>query len=149
MSRPSCYHCPFATSHRIADITLGDLWGVHLYCPELYGHNAGSSLIVANTDKGKKVLNKAKENMYGHDLPFTDVLKYQSPMRKCISENIKRNEFIRDLSNDELTYNDIIKKWYQKPNIKLLWSKYIWGNRQKIFFWNLRNNRRNKHERND
>lgn len=27
MSRPSCYECPFATTERVADISLGDLWG--------------------------------------------------------------------------------------------------------------------------
>lgn len=42
MSRPSCYKCKFTTTDRIADITLGDLWGVHIYCPELYGNNRRS-----------------------------------------------------------------------------------------------------------
>ena len=42
MSRPSCYKCPFATMERVADISLGDLWGVHLYCPELWGKTAGA-----------------------------------------------------------------------------------------------------------
>ena len=51
MSRPSCYSCPFTNTARVADISLGDLWGVHLYCPELYGKNMGSSLVVFNTDK--------------------------------------------------------------------------------------------------
>lgn len=41
MSRPSCYQCPYTTKGRVADISLGDLWGVHLYCPELYGKNGG------------------------------------------------------------------------------------------------------------
>ena len=34
MSRPSCYECLFTTTERTADISLGDLWGVHIYCPE-------------------------------------------------------------------------------------------------------------------
>lgn len=40
MSRPCCYECPFTTTERVADITLGDLWGVHIYCPELYGESS-------------------------------------------------------------------------------------------------------------
>lgn len=32
-----------------------------------------------------------------------------------------------------------ICKWYKKPSVKLLWQKYVWGNRQKIFLWNLKN----------
>ena len=137
MSRPSCYKCPFASSGRVADISLGDLWGVHLYCPELYGKNGGSSLVVCNTEKGKDVFRVAKEKMYGHELVFEEALKYQSPMRKTISENPDRGRFMTDLAS-EMDYKAINKKWAKKPTLKLLWSKYVFGNRQKIFLWNLK-----------
>lgn len=140
MSRPSCYQCPFATQERTADITLGDLWGVHLYCPELYNHNRGASLIVCNTSRGKDVLTKAKRNMSGHELNMEDALKYQSPMRKNIEENVQRKEFMEDLQNERMDYPLICKKWADKPTFKLLFSKYLYGNRQKVFFWNLLHN---------
>lgn len=138
MSRPSCYSCPFANTARVADISLGDLWGVHLYCPELYGKNLGSSLVVCNTEKGKKVFKKAQKLMYGHELDFNVALKYQSPMRKTISTNPNRGNFMRDLTDLNFSYEDINKKWAKKPSIKLLYQKYIWGNRQKIVVWNLK-----------
>lgn len=137
MSRPSCYECPYAVSDRIADITLGDLWGVHLYCPELYGKNGGASLVVCNTEKGKKYLYKSKEQMYGHELVFEDALKYQSPMREHIAMNPQRKAFMEDLRNKEMDYNTLNRKWAKRPTIKLLWQKYIWGNRQRIWLWNL------------
>ena len=139
MSRPSCYECAYATIDRVADITLGDLWGVHLYCPELYGNNSGSSLVVANSEKGKKVLEQAKKYMYGHNLDFETAIKYQKPFRECISYNDNRDAFIEDLKNPNMTYNDIVKKWYEKPTFKLLWSKYVWGNRQKVYVLNAKN----------
>ena len=137
MSRPSCYHCLFTTTGRMADITLGDLWGVHLYCPELYGNNGGSSLVICNTDKGRQVFQKAQCFFCGHELRFEDALKYQSPMRKTINENPDRLAFMKDLKS-EMNYQSISKKWAKKPTIKLLYQKYIWGNRQKIFFWNIK-----------
>ena len=138
MSRPSCYVCPFANTARVADISLGDLWGVHLYCPELYGKNLGSSLVICNTRKGKDIFQKAQEFMYGHKLDFNIALKYQSPMRKTISPNSNRSDFMSDLIDPGLTYEAINKKWAKKPSIKLLYQKYIWGNRQKIAVWNFR-----------
>lgn len=138
MSRPSCYHCPYTTPNRVADITLGDLWGVHLYCPELYGQNGGSSLIVANSLKGKAALNNAKKMMFGHALRFADALKYQSPMRKPISMNPDRSAFMKDLQNPDITYKQLNSKWSKKPSVKLLFSKYIWGNRQKVALWNFK-----------
>lgn len=136
MSRPSCYKCSFATIERVADISLGDLWGVHLYCPELYGKNGGASLVVANTSKGKKILQASEEKMYGHELRFEEALKYQSPMRKHIDINPDRKQFMQDLKSS-MTYGELNQKWADKPSIKLLWQKYIWGNRQKIWLWNL------------
>lgn len=136
MSRPSCYECKFANTSRVADITLGDLWGVHLYCPELYGENGGASLIVCNTEKGKLVLSKCRSHLYGHDLLFEDALRYQSPMRKNISYNVHRAEFMHDLAS-AMPYAILVKKWAKKPSLKLLYSKYVWGNRQKVYCWNI------------
>ena len=83
-------------------------------------------------------MEKAQKSMYGHELAFEDALHYQSPMRKCISCNPDRERFMTDLQS-EMTYEAINKKWAKRPGIKLLWQKYVWGNRQKVFFWNLRN----------
>lgn len=137
MSRPSCYECPFASAARIADITLGDLWGVHIYCPELYNRNAGASLVVCNTEKGTEAFKKAAIYMEGHKLSFESALKYQGPMRNHISGNKHREEFMKDVK--EMDYPSLCKKWAVRPSAKLLWQKYVWGNRQKVWLWNLKN----------
>lgn len=136
MTRPSCYECKFARKERVADITLGDLWGVHLFCPELYGKNGGASAIIANTEKGKAVVIKSQEYLFGHELTIDDVIKYQSPMRNHITRNPHRNAFMKDLLSD-MSYEDINEKWAKKSSIKLLFQKYLWGNRQKVWLWNL------------
>lgn len=136
MSRPSCYRCPYTTVHRGADISLGDLWGVHIYCPELYGNNLGSSLIICSTEKGVSALEKAEPGLYGHDLDVDTAVKYQSPMRKTISGNQRRDEFMHDVRN--MKYPELIKKWYKGPDAKLLKQKYLWGNRQKVLFRNIK-----------
>ena len=136
MSRPSCYECAFTNRERVADITLGDLWGVHLYCPELYGNNGGASLIIGNTEKGKSIIADAAKNMYGHELKFEDALRYQGPMRKHIPDNPYREEFMADLRSD-MSYKQITEIWADRPSIRLLLQKYIWGNRQRVFVWNM------------
>lgn len=138
MSRPSCYQCPYAAQERVADITLGDLWGVHLYCPELYGRNGGASLIVCSTTKGKDTVDAASRFLYGHTLDIDTAIRYQSPMRKTIDKNPCREEFMDDIHR--LSYQELCRKWAKRPTLKLLWSKYVWGNRQKVFVWNLLHN---------
>lgn len=135
MSRPSCYECPFAGADRNADITMGDLWGVHIYCPDLYGRNGGSSLVVCNSAQGKTVWQKAQQYMYGRELSFDTAVKYQGPMRSHIASNPLRDTFMSDLKTcDYLTIN---KKWAKRPTLKLFLQKYVWGNRQKVWLWNI------------
>lgn len=57
---------------------------MHLYCPELYGHNGGASLVVCNTEKGKQVFCQAQAFLYGHALDFATALKYQGPLHRHI-----------------------------------------------------------------
>jgi len=92
---------------------------------------------VCNTEKGREVFEEAQGSMYGHKLAFEDALKYQGPMRKPISENHSRGEFMQDLQSD-MDYKAINKKWEKPPTLKLLFQKYVWGNRQKIFVWNMK-----------
>ena len=135
ISRPSCYECPFATRERVADITLGDLWGVHLYCPDLYGRNGGASVAFCNTDKGKRVLDSAIDSLHGHDLPLATAIRYQGPMRNHIAANERRSECMEDIKT--MTYKSFVRKWATRPTLKLLVQKYLWGNRQKVWLWNL------------
>lgn len=140
MSRPSCYKCLYTTPDRVADITLGDLWGVHLYCPDLYNSNRGCSLVVVNTSLGKSVLEgtTASGMFVGRELEFSQALRYQGPMRKSISEHPKRRDFITDLQSP-MSYDAICRKWAKRPSLKLLISKYVWGtNRQKVWIWKIK-----------
>jgi coenzyme F420-reducing hydrogenase beta subunit len=60
--RPVCYRCKFAATLRVGDITLGDFWGVQKEHPELYD-GKGTSLVLANTDKGEKALNEIQNRL--------------------------------------------------------------------------------------
>lgn len=74
--------------------------------------------------------------LYGHELEFETALKYQGPMRKPISENEHRSECMKDLQSS-MEYKELNKKWATRPTMKLLFRKYIWGNRQQVWLWNL------------
>lgn len=137
ISRPSCYECPFATNVRLADITLGDLWGVHLYCPDLYGRNSGASVVFCNTPKGNETLSRAKHQLYGHDLPLETAIRYQGPMRSHIAPNARRTECMSDIR--KMPFEEFVRKYARRPTLKLLFQKYVWGNRQKVWLWNLLN----------
>lgn len=60
--RPSCHNCPFATIERVSDITLGDHWNIRSVDPEFFDKN-GVSLVIVNTEKGRKLFCQAAEKM--------------------------------------------------------------------------------------
>jgi coenzyme F420-reducing hydrogenase beta subunit len=60
--RPVCYQCKFASQERVADITLGDYWGVQKDHPDLFD-GKGTSLILANTQKGEKLLLELQQSL--------------------------------------------------------------------------------------
>ena len=130
VSRPSCAECPFARRGRVADVTLGDLWGVHLYCPDLYNDNRGASLVVCNTEMGLAAFEAAKPSMVGRELDMEDVVRYQGPMRKPTGADPRRAECMTDLRS--MSYKEFVRKWAKRPTLKLLISKYIWGTNRQI-----------------
>ena len=66
--RDSCYVCPYAHPERVADITIGDFWGIEKHCSdEIAKRNAARktdwSCLLVNTPRGKAFMEK-----YGQEL---------------------------------------------------------------------------------
>lgn len=57
--RPSCFRCPYASQHRMGDVTIGDLWEadsvVGIY------DNRGTSIITTNSGKGAGIIERVAE----------------------------------------------------------------------------------------
>lgn len=54
--RESCYRCPFARMPRVADLTLGDFWGVARQVPGCRCNPRGNSLLLSNSPQGTALL---------------------------------------------------------------------------------------------
>ncbi len=60
MHRPVCYSCRFAKRERVADITIGDFWGIPKGA--LNSYEGKISLILANTDKGNSLFQASSDD---------------------------------------------------------------------------------------
>ena len=105
--RESCYQCKFATSERVADLTMGDFWGSWAKYKKRISE--GISVVGVNTEKGV-ALSKAIYN----DLEFFDTLseieaiKSNDNFTHPIKRPVERNTF----------YDGVIKSGYEG-----LWKK--------------------------
>lgn len=76
--RDSCYQCIFTNNHRPSDITIGDFWGIENSIPD-FDDDKGVSLVLVNTEKGRKVFND-----------LTGVLDFRkSNLQNCLQTNLK------------------------------------------------------------
>lgn len=57
--RPSCYTCPFTSTNRAGDLSIGDFWGIEKVHPDFYDKN-GVSLVLVNTEKGSSFFKKIR-----------------------------------------------------------------------------------------
>lgn len=63
MLRQSCDSCHYCNTVRPSDITIADFWGVEKTNTEINKDNKGVSLLLVNTDKGYRVLEKIKNKL--------------------------------------------------------------------------------------
>lgn len=97
--RESCYNCKYACSHRPADITLGDYWGIEKQHPNYLGKDGfdeskGISVVIANTEKGLKTLIDCSDAMYMLDSDFSKAAAGNSQLRKPSSLSQRRSKII-------------------------------------------------------
>lgn len=63
MFRKSCGKCHFTNTKRPSDITIADFWGWEKTDPKFNADNKGVSLVLLNTEKGRKLFETVKDRM--------------------------------------------------------------------------------------
>lgn len=140
--RPSCYDCPFKDFPRIADITIGDYWGIERVDKNL-DNNIGTSMILLNSSKGVQYFEKTKDKLEWIETKFEDILPGNPALLTSIpAANVDRAQFFEDL--DKTDFESVTEKYFpkakstdpqKKKGIKLLRSKL---RKAKRFAKNLR-----------
>jgi coenzyme F420-reducing hydrogenase beta subunit len=131
--RSSCYACNYSNSQRVADLTLGDFWGVeklHLNIDQKYG----VSVVLVNSAKGTELFAKAiKNNAYAYEVSFDDAARQNTNLLRSTQMPSSRMRFSEAYaSGDFENVVRLTKKLYWKeillnrvksaipPSIKLL-----------------------------
>lgn len=98
--RPSCYKCNFKGLDRIADFSMGDLWGVQKTYPKQYD-SKGVSVLLVNTSKAQEVCKELAINKM--DIDIQNVIKYNSYLIKSVKMHPKRKEFFNRYRNEKFS----------------------------------------------
>ncbi len=93
--RPSCFNCPAKGGRSGSDLTLADFWGIEAIDPEI-DDNKGTSLILVNSQKGKKILNGL--NVILKPEPYDKALEFNPCIEDSVREPVLRHKFFREFS---------------------------------------------------
>ncbi len=91
--RPSCYHCNYKSTHRQADITLADFWGIERILPEI-DDDGGTSLIIVHTRKGRRLLSEINNRVQLRKTMLEAAVKYNSAMIQSPEMPLLRSVFM-------------------------------------------------------
>lgn len=116
--RMSCYDCQFQQIPRAGDITLGDFWKV----PEEFDNCHGTSAILANSEKGEKLIHKLSES--GKIVLKKTIVKTISRGNPRLTSGKlgmppDRDEYLKTLNLNEFeyAYRKIVKPTIKKRRI--------------------------------
>lgn len=63
MFRESCFICRYSNKLRAGDLTIGDFWGLGIEKPFIEKTEGNVSVILVNSEKGKRILNQCHEKV--------------------------------------------------------------------------------------
>lgn len=91
--RNSCYGCKQRGVERVADVTLGDFWGIKEIHHELDDFEKGYSSIIVNTEKGKQIVEQlsscaVEEIQGGVQFVATHNRAYTKPDNKSLMRKV-------------------------------------------------------------
>lgn len=131
-SNLSCANCHYRKLPRIADITLGDYWGVAEHHPQM-DDNKGTSVVLLNTEHGKVFFNSASNNISQCESKLDYAIAGNPSIIQSTQPHPKRNDFFESLDQNSL--KQLAKKYkVEQPFHKTFLSIII------ITLWNLYQN---------
>lgn len=102
-SRPSCYKCKFKQLERCSDFTIYDCWHASDLVKQLKDDDCGYTNLMVQSDVGRKVLEKVRDRYEIYKVDTEQAVSLDGIMvRKSAIPHPKRNEYYKDIDNEDL-----------------------------------------------
>ncbi len=102
MFRKSCGKCHFTNTHRPSDITIADFWGWQKTDPTFNADDKGCSLVLVNTEKGRKLFEAVSERLNTIPANLEDCMQHN--LRQPSVIHSKRDKFEKEYSQKGFEY---------------------------------------------
>lgn len=124
--RENCYHCHFAKSSRISDITLSDYKGLGKLAPCSYKELKVSSVLI-NTSKGLEFIQDLidKKSIFAEERPVQEPIQGDKQLREPSSKSRNRLEFEKLIIENNGEFEKSIYEVLQHHNKRMMVSQFI------------------------
>lgn len=114
LSRSSCYSCPYATTARCSDITLGDYWGIRSAHPELDASD-GVGLLIVSSEKGRRWLTAVEDALCLTESTMDSAAQGNAQLRKSAEKPADRDALVDAWSREgyDALHRSYRGKWRQ------------------------------------
>jgi len=114
--RPACYDCQFKGVERSSDLTIADFWHIDLVLPEFEDDNQGISLVLVQSEKGKKAIETISPDLSFLEVDAIHALTYNTAATKSVKIPKGRELFFRNLTNlgEKINQNHNLLKLLKK-----------------------------------
>lgn len=106
--RENCYQCRHASFSRVADLTIGDFWGIGTWWPFRHADKMkGVSLLLVNTPKGKAFVDCLSESALYRELRDIHECDENRQLYEPVERRVGRKEFYAKLKANGLEACDM------------------------------------------
>jgi coenzyme F420-reducing hydrogenase beta subunit len=120
--RPSCYQCPYCSLPRIADVTIGDFFGLGTIKPFKKDTRNGVSQILVNSEKGCQTVVANADRMFREQRDLFECVAYNTSLWKPSPKNPRRETFFQDFQSQPF---EALVKPYFGQSIKAKCLRFI------------------------
>lgn len=120
--RESCYHCIVKERKPVADMTIGDFWGVERLRLGM-DSRSGVSLVLTHTEKGKALFEQAGAELEKKQVDASEAAVNNSALTHSVARPPERDGFYQDLSS--LSWKEMEKKYAHEELNVLLRRKIV------------------------
>lgn len=104
MFRHSCGKCHFCNTKRPSDITIADFWGWQKTDPNINKDDKGVSLVLVNTEKGRKLFEAIRN----------DLIVIPAELENCLQPNLQHPSVFHS------QYKDFEKDYHEKGFVYIM-----------------------------
>lgn len=94
INRDCCYHCQYANSYRVGDLTIGDFWGLGDQKEFHYDTQNGVSLVLINNSKGEKYFKEIHSKIFFEKRTIDEAIKGNHQLNYPVMLHPKHQEFL-------------------------------------------------------